>query len=237
MTVAAAARRRRRRRRLPAGDLGASPRARSPRRDVRVEPDLSNAGAVPRRGPGGGRHGPGARLADPTTQPGAHGARAPRAHGRPRRASTATCSRSPGRARSTGSTSTCTPPASSPRPSPPSPRSPTPPAGCAASRTCAGTRPTVSPRSRPRSPGSAGRPSRPATAWSSPRGRCAATSCDTYHDHRMATRGRPARAARARRRRSRTSPPRPRPCPTSPACGSGMLGAAADGPPAIGDPP
>ena len=140
-------------------------------REVRVEPDLSNAAPFLCAAlvAGGTVSVPGWPAAHDAA--GRPAARASSSGWAPRTSLDGDVLTVPGPARSTASTWTCTPRARSPRRSPRSPRWPTPPPGCAASRTCAGTRPTGSRRWRPRSRGWAGRRSRPRTGWSSRRGR------------------------------------------------------------------
>ena len=140
-------------------------------RDVRVEPDLSNAAPFLCAAlvAGGTVRVPGWPTS--TTQPGRPAARDPRAHGRHdapgrRRAERDRDRRDPRRRPRPARRR-----ARSRRRSPRSPPWPTPPPGCAASPTCAATRPTGSPRSRPRSRGSAGRRSRRRTGSSSRRDR------------------------------------------------------------------
>ena len=177
--------------------------------------------AVPVRGAGRRRHGARARA----------GRRAPRSPAACCRGSCermgATTSldgdvltRDAAPARSTASTWTCTPPARSPRPSPRSPPWPTPPPGCAASRTCAATRPTGSPRSRPRSRALGGQ----ARADVGRPGHHAAPADRRHVAHVRGPpdgdRGRARRAARCRASRWRTSRRPPRRCPTSSGCGA-----------------
>ena len=172
-----AARARRRGRRLRGEPLGGRSRGREAGRPPHRAGPVQRR-AVPGAGRGDGRHGdhprlargdhparrPAARPAQPDGLPGLVAVR--RGADRDRSRPTA-C---------TGSTWTCTTPASSPPRSPPSARWRPAPATCAASRTSAATRPTGWPRWPPSSAGSAPTSPSTRTGCRSGRPRCTAGS-------------------------------------------------------------